>query len=168
MAWDNPIQGKFVARYAFSPGIYVPQLPRLTRLDLRLEGVYTDLPKLVQQGYFYTNSHYVEGYTNYGQILGSWVGPQGIGGEASSTYWFSPRTKAGVSYRKVVTDSSYFKGGHRSDLAAKVIWTPNSATEITGTAQYGSWNFPVVSQDTKSDFSATIQVRFFPKVHLGN
>ena len=167
MAWDNPIQGKFIARYAFSPGIYMPRVPKITRLDLRVEGVYTDLPKLLQQGYFYTNSHYVEGYTNQGQILGSWVGPQGIGGEASSAYWISSRTKVSVSFRKMVTDEGYFKGGHRSDFSAKFTCMLNRSTELSGMAQSGSWRFPVVSPDTKSDFTATFQVRFFPKVHLG-
>ncbi|QEE26797.1 capsule assembly Wzi family protein [Terriglobus albidus] len=165
MAWDNPIQGKFVGRYAFSPGIYIPQMPKLPKLDLRLEAAYTDLPKLPIQGYFYTNHHYIEGYTNYGQILGSWVGPQGIGGEASSTYWFSPRTKASISYRKMVSDVGYFQGGHRDDVSGKLIWTPNASTEISGDLQYGHWNFPAVSPTSKSDFTTTIQIRFFPQNH---
>lgn len=163
MAWDNPVQGKFVGRYAFSPGIYIPRLPKLSKLDLRLEGVYTDLPKLPIQGYFYTNLRYPQGYTNYGQILGSWVGPQGIGGEGSTTYWFSPRTKASVSYRKIVSDTGYFEGGHRSDVSAKFFWTPNASMEVSGNLQYGHWNFPAVSATSKSDFSTTFQVRFFPK-----
>lgn len=167
MAWDNPIQGKFVGRYAFSPGIYVPHLPKLPRIDLRLEGVYTDLPKQPYQGYFYHNARYVQGYTNYGQILGSWVGPQGIGGEGSGTYWFSPRTKASVNYRKMVSDPAYLQGGHRSDVAAKLLWTPNTSVEISGTVDYGRWNFPVISADSKSDFATTFQVRFFPKTHRG-
>jgi hypothetical protein len=165
MAWDNPIQGKFVGRYAFSPGIYVPQLPKLPKLDLRLEGAYTDLPKASYQGFFYNNSHYVEGYTNYGQILGSWVGPQGIGGEASSTHWFSPRTKANVDYRKMVGE--YFQGGNRSDFSTQFTWTPNVSMEISGKVQYGHWNFVAISPDAKSDFTTTFQVRFFPKKHFG-
>jgi hypothetical protein len=168
MAWDNPVQGKFVGRYAFSPGIYIPQIPKLPRLDLRLEGVYTDLPKLPVQGYFYNNSRYMQGYTNYGQLLGSWVGPQGIGGEASTTYLLSPRTKASVSYRKMVSDAGYFKGGHRSDLGAKFFWTPNTSTEISGSVQYGRWNFAAISPNTKSDVTATVQVRYFPRAHKGS
>jgi hypothetical protein len=167
MAWDNPIQGKFVARYAFSPGIYVPQIPKLPNLDLRLEGVYTDLPKSPYQGYFYNNARYAQGYTNYGQIIGSWVGPEGIGGVASSTYWFSPRTKASVNYRKMVTDSGYFQGGDRSDLSGQFTLTPSVSMEITGKVQYGRWNFAAISPDSKSDVTTTFQVRFFPKKYSG-
>ena len=167
MAWDNPVQGKFIGRYAFSPGIYVPQIPKIPNLDLRLEGVYTDLPKLPYEGYFYNNARYAQGYTNYGQILGSWVGPQGIGGVASSTYWFSPRTKASLNYRKTVTDAGYFQGGSRSDLCMQFTWTPNVSTQISGGVQYGRWNFVAISPDSKSDVTTTFQVRFFPQKHLG-
>ena len=167
MAWDDPIEGKFVARYAFSPGIYVPKLPKLPRLDLRLESAYTDLPKLLYQNYFYNNSRYVQGYTNYGQILGSWVGPEGIGGEGSSTYWFSARTKASVSYRKMVSDPGYVKGGNRGDIAAKFVWMPSTSVEVSGNVQYGRWSFAAISPDSKSDFTTTVQVRLFPKAHRG-
>jgi len=165
MAWDNPIQGKFVARYAFSPGVYLPRLPKLSKLDLRLEGVYTDLPKLLYQGYFYHNARYMQGYTNYGQLLGSWVGPEGIGGEGSTTYWFSPRTKLSLNYRKVVTDTGYMEGGHRSDLSTHFTWTPKSSLEVSGMIQYGRWNFVAVSPQSKSDVTSTIQVRLFPHIH---
>jgi Capsule assembly protein Wzi len=50
MAWDDPIEGKFVARYAWDPGIYISQLPKFHRLDARLEAAYTNLPKLGYEG----------------------------------------------------------------------------------------------------------------------
>ncbi|WP_160115133.1 capsule assembly Wzi family protein [Bryocella elongata] len=165
MAWDDPVQGKFVGRYAFSPGIYVPRLPKAPKLDLRLEAAYTDLPKLPIQGYFYNNLRYPQGYTNYGQLLGSWVGPQGIGGEASSTWWFSPKTHATINFRKMVSDTGYFQGGHRSDTGVKFAWTPTATMELSGGLQFGSWNFPVVAPATKSDVTTTIQLRVFPQPH---
>ncbi len=106
MAWDDPVEGKFVARFAWDPGIYLTGLPRVHNMDARFEAVYTDLPKAPYQGYYYSNEHYAQVYTNYGQVFGSWVGRQGIGGQASTTYWFSPQKKAGVFYRKMVADVS--------------------------------------------------------------
>ena len=38
-AYNNPVEGKFVARFAVDPGIYLPQLPGSRRLDLRVEGM---------------------------------------------------------------------------------------------------------------------------------
>ena len=95
--------------YALAPGIYLPQLPGFRKLDLRVEGVNTNLPGLQDQGYFYANAHYPQGYTNYGQIFGSWVGRQGAGEAATSTYWFSARNKATVSYRKMSADPSFLR-----------------------------------------------------------
>ncbi len=165
MAWDDPIQGKFVARYAMAPGIYLPEVPKLRRLDLRLEGAYTDLPKLAYQGYFYSNSHYRQGYTNYGQVLGSWVGREGIGGQASTTYWFSPRRKATLTYRKMVSDQSLFQGGSMGDLSASVMWTVRSKVELSASGQYERWGFPILAAGRTTNFTSSFGVRFFPEQH---
>ena len=121
-AWNAPVQGKFVARFAMDPGLYFPTLPGLKHVDLRMEGAYTDLPKQVDWAYYYANAHYPQGYTNYGQIMGSWIGRQGRGGEVSSSYWFSARNKASISYRKMTVDKSYLQGGNLGDLSANLTW----------------------------------------------
>ncbi len=167
MAWDDPLQGKFVARYAFDPGVYLPELPKLHHLDLRLEGAYTDLPKLADEGgYYYANSHYLQGYTNYGQIMGSWVGRQGIGGQASSTYWFSARKKLTLTYRKMVADHALFQGGNVADIAASGLWTLRSNLEFSANGQYERWNFPFLGPSTVSNFTASFGVRLFPAARI--
>jgi Capsule assembly protein Wzi len=166
MAWDDPLQGKFVARYAWDPGLYLPQLPKFKKLDLRLEAAYTNLPKLANQGYFYSNAHYPQGYTNYGQIIGSWVGRQGIGGQASSTYWFSARNKATVSYRGVTADPSVLGGGNQKIVSANYTWLLRPDVELTAMGQYEHWNFPTIG-GPKSDFTSSFQIKFFPKERAG-
>jgi hypothetical protein len=163
MAWDNPFQGKFVARYAMDPGIYFPELPKIKNLDLRVEGVYTDLPKQVFQGYFYSNPHYPQGYTNYGQILGSWVGREGVGGQASSTYWFSPRKKVTLTYRKMVSDRSLFGGGSAGDLAGSVSWTIHDTVEFSAVGQFERWGFPLLGAGPRTNFTGSFEVRLYPK-----
>jgi hypothetical protein len=167
-AWDDPIEGKFVARYAMSPGVYISRLPGLNKVDLRMEGVYTDLPKLLYPAYFYSNQHYPQGYTNYGQILGSWVGRQGRGGEASSTYWFSARNKATVSYRKMTSDKSFLQGGNLSDISGHMTWLIRPEIELSVTSQYEHWKFPLLGTSAKSDFTNTFEIRFFPKTRFGS
>jgi Capsule assembly protein Wzi len=168
MAWDDPLQGKFVARYAMDPGVYLPRLPKLRKLDLRLEGVYTDLPKLVEQGFYYANAHYPQGYTNYGQILGSWIGRQGIGGEASSTYWLSARNKATISYRKMTSDKSLLQGGTLSDISGNVTWIVRSGVELSAIGQYEQWKFPLLGTGAKSNFTTGFEIRIFPKARVGS
>jgi hypothetical protein len=167
MAWDDPLQGKFVARYAWDPGIYLPHLPKLKKLDLRMEGAYTNLPKLLDQAYFYANAHYPQGYTNYGQIIGSWIGRQGSGGQASSTYWFSARNKATVTYRKVSSDKSFLEGGNESDVSGNVTWLVRSGVEVSAMGQFEQYKFPLLGGG-KSDFTTSIGVRFFPKERAGS
>jgi hypothetical protein len=162
-AYDDPLQGKFLARYALDPGIYLPQLPGARRLDLRVEGVYTNLPGLKDQAYFYANAHYPQGYTNYGQILGSWIGRQGSGGAASSTYWFSARNKATVGYRKVIADKSFLNGGMLEDFSGSITWMLRPGIELSATSQYETWKFPLLAAGPRSDTSTSFGIRVFPK-----
>jgi hypothetical protein len=165
-AYDNPVEGKFLARFAMDPGIYVPQIPGARKLDLRIEGVNTDLPGLVGP-YFYANAHYPQGYTNYGQIFGSWVGRQGSGGQASSTYWFSAHNKACVSYRTMTADKTFLQGGHLNDFSGKITWMLRPNVELTAMSQYESWNFPLIKPGAQSDVTTSFGVRIFPKTRLG-
>jgi Capsule assembly protein Wzi len=168
MAWDDPLQGKFVGRYALDPGLYLPHLPKLKKLDLRMEGVYTNLPKLPYQAYFYTNGHYPQGYTNYGQILGSWIGRQGSGGQASTTWWFSARNKATLSYRKTSSDKSFLQGGNESDFSGNMTWMIRPGIELSAMSQYEQWKFPLLGTGAKSDFTTSFGICIFPKARVGS
>ena len=55
-------------RSAIRGGLYFSHLPGIPRLDLRVEGVYTDLPAggALSHGFFYFNDRYLNGYTNKG------------------------------------------------------------------------------------------------------
>jgi hypothetical protein len=166
MAWDDPAEGKFVARFAMDPGLYVPHIPGLERLDLRLEGAYTDLPKLGDWAYFYANARYVQGYTNYGQIMGSWIGRQGRGGQAVSTYWFTPRSNLALSYRKMTVDKSYLQGGNLGDLSVSAKWLFKDNLELSATGQYEHWHFPLLDTQARPDFASMIELRYEPKLNL--
>jgi len=166
-AYDSPIEGAVDSRYAFDPGIYMPRLPGLRKLDLRAEGVYTNLPGLAAQGNFYENAHYAQGYTGYGQIFGSWIGRQASGGQASSTYWFSARNKATVTYRKMVADKTFLQGGNLQDFSGSVTWMVRPRIEVSAMSQYEIWNFPLLATGRKSDITVSLGIRVFPKAHLG-
>lgn len=166
MAWDNPVQGKFVGRFAWDPGIYLSELPKLPHFDARFEAVYTDLPKQMNQGYFYANARYAQGYTNYGQILGSWVGKQGLGGQASTTYWFSPQNKVGFFYRRMASDLAIFRGGRNTDYGINASWRIRPQVELNAFGQYENWNFPLLQQTSRSNFTGSGEVRFYPALEL--
>jgi len=167
-AYDNPLDRISLQRYAFDPGIYLSQFPGARKLDLRVEEVNTNLPGLEQQAYFYANEHYAQGYTNYGQIFGSWIGRQGNGGTATSTYWFTARNKASVSYRKMAADKSFLQGGHLEDLSGSITWMLRPGIEFSATSQYEQWNFPLLGAGTRSDVATSFGIRLFPKTRLGS
>jgi hypothetical protein len=166
MAWDDPVQGHFTARYALDPGVYLPKIPYINKLDLRLEGVYTDLPGLPETGYYYANAHYPQGYTNYGQILGSWIGRQGRGGEATTTYWLSSRTKAAATYRRMVANPVLLQGGNLTDVSGSFTWLINPRLEVSTVQQYERWRFPVLNESPRSNFSTTFQIQFLNRPRL--
>lgn len=164
MSWNAPFQGNFEARFAMDPGLYIPHLPGLKNVDFRAEGVYTNLPNQPYLAYFYSNAHYVQGYTNYGQIMGSWIGRQGQGGQATSTYWFSARDKAFVSYRKMTADPSFLQGGNMDDLSAGATWLFRHDLQLTATGQYEHWHFPLLHRNAQTDFATIIGVRYEPRM----
>ena len=166
MAWDDPVQGHFTERYALDPGLYLPQLPYIKKLDLRLEGVYTDLPGLPEAGFFYANAHYPQGYTNYGQVLGSWVGREGRGGAGTSTYWFSPRTKAALSYRRMVANPVFLGGDNLTDLSGSFTWLLNSRLEFSTVQGYDRWRLPILNTAPRSSYAATFQVQLLSRPRL--
>jgi hypothetical protein len=165
-AWNAPVQGKFVARYAMDPGLYIPRFPGLPKADLRIEGVYTNLPKLLDQAYFYSNAHYPQGYTNYGQIIGSWIGRQGIGGQASGSYWFTARNKATASFRRMTVDKSLLQGGNLSDFSGSMTWMARSEVELSAKGQFERWDFPMLASGVQSNFTASFELRVYPKARV--
>ena len=111
------------SRPQINPGLYFPQLPKLHRLQLRLEGLTTDLniPPFFGIGSVYTNLSYRSGYTNNGVLLGSWIGRGGRGEQGWATYSFSPRTQIQFGYRHNNVDPDLLQGGTLQDMNLRAI-----------------------------------------------
>lgn len=158
-AWDKS---------AITSGIYMPRVPKIPKLDLRVEGVYTDLPGGTatiseQPGFFYYNLHYRSGYTNSGNLLGSWIGRQGQGAEAWSNYWFSPKNKLQLHFRHQKVDHKFIPGGGTStDLGISGDLWVRSMVDISSTVQYERWNFPVIAPAPQTNITAQFQITFHP------
>jgi hypothetical protein len=157
-------------RSAWVSGLYVPQIPHVSRLDLRVEGVYTDLPigGNVSHGFFYHNTQYLSGYTNAGNLIGSWIGRQGQGAQAWATYSFTPRSKLQFEYRHQKVSKQYIPaGGTLSDFGINAQFLMRSHFSASGSLQYERWDFPVISSTTRNDVSTSIQFTFWPERSVG-
>jgi hypothetical protein len=164
MTEDEPLALAYPRQSALNAGMYVPHLPRLKNLDFRIEGVYTNLPGNSRNDIFYVNAHYADGYRNYGQLMGSWIGRGGNGGQVSTSYWFSGHNQATLSYRRMVVDPTLLEGGNVHDISGSVNWTLRPHVELVGGVQYERWNFLLLNPGPRSNVTTTFEVRVWPKL----
>jgi membrane-associated phospholipid phosphatase len=168
----TPILGPDVA--AWLAGIYIPRLPRIPKLDFRLEGGYTDPPYSggdVAYGAFYWDGGWISGFQNAGHLMGSWIGRQGQGAQAWTTYWFSPRNKLQFGFRHQkdsnqlvsVPGNPALSGGTLADANVRAEFWPRSTFSLSAMVQYEMWNFPVIATGRQSNVSSSVGFSFWPK-----
>jgi Capsule assembly protein Wzi/PAP2 superfamily len=156
---------------AATSGLYLSRVPKIPKLDLRVEGVYTDLPAgtaVVQQGFFYINDRFKSGYTNQGNLIGSWIGRQGQGAEAWTTYWFSPRSKLQFNFRHQKVSRAFIpNGGTLTDFAVRGDYWPRSSFGLSAWVQHERWLFPVIQPNASKNVTAAIEISWEPHKWLG-
>ncbi len=154
-------------RAAVNPGIYLSRFPGVPHLDLRVEGVNTDTPAgTINGGHFiYWEGEYRDGYTNKGNLLGSWIGREGKGGQAWLTYWLSPRESIELGYRNAKVAAGFIPGGTtQNDFSLRAVVRLKNDLELTGFAQYEAWKAPVLAPGRFQDFTSSVQLGYFPKL----
>lgn len=147
---------------SFRGGLYLPRLPKLPKLDLRTEGVYTDIPSLGGVGVAYFNFHYLSGYTNYGQIIGNAIGREGRGLNLWTTYRFNAGDNVQLHYRNQHVNPEFLEGGYLRDFDLSGTVVKMGSLVFTATAKYEHWNFPLLSPTPKTDIGVSLQVSFRP------
>jgi hypothetical protein len=150
---------------SFRSGIYMPKLPRIPALDLRVEGVFTDIPNLdfgLDAGVEYFNTRFRSGYTNFGQIIGSWIGREGRGVTALATYHLGAQSNIQLHYRNQKVNPLFVQGGHLQDYGARATFARAGGVIFGGSMQYEHWAFPAISPTPKSNVSAGLELRYEP------
>jgi membrane-associated phospholipid phosphatase len=147
-------------------GIYMPRIPGIPKLDLRLEGGSTvppDFPGCT--GCFYVNNRYPDGsYTNLGNLVGSSLGRAGQGGQAWSTYWLTSRNKIQFNYRHQKVSGQYLpKGGTLNDGGVRADFWVGTAVMLSGSVQYEKWNYPLLDSLPRSNVATTLELSFWPR-----
>jgi Capsule assembly protein Wzi/PAP2 superfamily len=153
-------------RSAIRGGLYFSHLPKLPRLDLRMEGVYTDIPAggALSGGFNYFNFRFKEGYTNDGQLLGSWIGREGQGAQAWANYWFGARDRLQVNFRHQKVSQQFVpEGGTLTDIGVRGDYWPSRTLGLSASFQYERWLFPVIQPGPQHDVSASIGIQVQPQ-----
>ncbi len=165
MSETQPFPLFYPLESALNVGIYLPHVARIKNLDFRCEGIYTNIPgRNAGNNSYFVNAHYAEGDRNYGQLFTSWIGRGGNGGQASTTYWFSGRNQATVSYRRMVSNQSLLGGGNVHDISGGVSWMLRPRIEVAASLQYERWNFSELNPSPRTNLSTTIGIRIWPKL----
>ena len=166
MADDETSPLAYPQNSLMNPGIYLPQIPRVPKLDFRAEMAWSDPPLLSNRGgkYVYYNGAYHDSYTNEGHLLGSWVGREGHGLQLWSTYWLSPRSPVQVGYRKAHVDGDFIPaGGDIQDFSVRATFQLGPEIEVATFLQYERWNFPVLAPLAGPNTVASVQFTCHPK-----
>ena len=154
-------------RAAVNPGLFVSHVPALPHLDLRIEGVNTDTPSGTMDGghFIYWEGQYRNGYTNKENLLGSWIGREGKGGQAWLTYWLSPRESLQFGYRNAKVAAGFLPGGTtQNDFSLRAVVRLKPDWELTSFGQYEAWKAPLLASGRVSNFTGSVQLAYFPKL----
>ena len=151
---------------AITSGLYLSHVPKVPKLDLRVEGTFTDLPggtAVVGHGFFYLNSRFKSGYTNDGSLIGSWIGRQGQGAQAWTNYWFTPKSKLQFHFRhQKISQQFIVDGGSLTDFGVSSDFWMHSIFGVSASLQYERWLVPVIQPNASKNVTAAVQITFKP------
>ena len=168
MSEDQPSPIPYMRQSIFQGGLYFARIPRIPKVDLRLEGGSTSAVSydVESPGYFYWNGQYVNGYTNDGRTLGSWMGRAAQGETIRTNYWLSAKNKIGLELRHRKVDRLFVpQGGTQNDIAVNADFFTGPGFRFTGSVQYERWTIPLLAAKPQSNVAASFQFSFWPRVH---
>lgn len=147
---------------AWIPGAFLRCVPHAPRLTLRAEGLLSPHRDLAFPGFFYFNAHYLSGYTNQRQLIGSWIGREANGEQAWATWNLSPRSFMEISGRSMTVSREFLSGGTLRDLGFAAHFAIDSAWQITAEEQTEWWRFPLLSTVAQHNAAFTLQLSYRP------
>jgi membrane-associated phospholipid phosphatase len=163
---DEPSPLNTPQKSVWQGGLYAAQLPKVPKLDLRLEGGSTspvDFPSC--NGCFYHNFQYVNGYTNGGQSMGSWIGRAAQGESITSNYWLTATRKIGLALKHRKIDREFLpQGGTQNDVQLNSDFLLRSGFRLSGSLQYERWQIPLLAANHQSNVTASFELSYIPKV----
>jgi hypothetical protein len=154
-------------RASYRTGLYVSQIPKLNRLDFRVEAVSTDpgvTPAHAGQ-FAYWEIIQLQGYTNKGFIMGDWIGREAKGGQAWLTYHLSGNEWVQFEYLNKKTPFNFIPGGTtQNQFKASVVKRLGREVELNAWVQYEGWKAPIYKPGLQKDTSVAMQLTWYPKL----
>ena len=157
------------ARAGITPGIYLSHVPGIPRLDFRAEGGYTDPPGAAANGgrFLYWEIVYHDLYLNHGNLMGSWIGREGKGYQAWSTYHLSPQSSIQASFRYAKIAKDFIPNGSTQwDATLSAMLRIRKDVQLKAFGQYESWLEPVLAPTRQRDFTTSVEFMWWPGIGL--
>jgi membrane-associated phospholipid phosphatase len=157
-------------RAGISPGIHLVRFPKIPKLDLRVEAVNTNTPSSGRGGHLvYFDFFYHDLSTNKNNLIGSWIGRDGTGIQAWSTYRFGARNDLQFGYRHATISGDFIPGGESvNDGSAHFDWWLQKKVDVSVGVQYEKWLAPILAPTPQTNWTSSVAVTFWPhlEAHL--
>jgi membrane-associated phospholipid phosphatase len=166
MTDDDPSPLAAPHRSILAPGLEFTKIPKLPRLQLRVEGLASNAAATAQYKgtFFYWNGAYHDGYTNRGNVIGSWIGRDSQSIWAEARYWISTSNTFTVTGRTVQLDPGFIPaGGHTSDISVAETIRIKRDFQATAQLQYERWNIPALTPGAQRNLSTVVELRYAPR-----
>jgi hypothetical protein len=159
---DQPFPVAYPTESAWLSGFFLRCVPALPHVTIRAEGLLSPHRDLAFPGFFYFNVHYLSGYTNNRELMGSWIGREGDGEQVWTTWNLSPRSSIEASFRGMTVNQEFLQGGALRDfsLAANLQLRPEWRLRLEDQSEW--WRFPLLSTTPHRDNEFTIQLSYRP------
>jgi hypothetical protein len=151
-----------------NPGIYLTHFPGISKLDLRVEAVSTQLLGVDHGGTFlYFSTEYHDANLNKGFLLGNPTGRDGRSYLASSTYHFSATTDLQFAYRDTKISNLFLPGGGtQSDGSARFRWEVSRNLDMNAFVQYERWLIPSLQPTAQQNVTGRLELTYHPNWHV--
>jgi hypothetical protein len=150
---------------AYRAGMFLPRLPRLHRIDLRVESTSSEAPIFaVPTGgqNFYWDIKYHGGYINDGELIGNTVGRQGRTFQGWTTVHLSSVHQLQISFTDRQVDGHFVPGGGLwKDYSASYEIHRKSGAYAKATVQFEHIDhFPMLFPGSVDNVTASIELGF--------
>jgi hypothetical protein len=162
-------------RAAFRPGLYLSHVPGIRKLDLRVEGIDTDpsTSRSIFGQFNYYEGIVKQGYTNKGIIFGDWMGREGKGGQAWTTWHLSGNEWIQASWRRQKNAKDFIPGGTTlDDVSVQVVKRIRHSLELNAGFTHENWLAPVTTGNPPANLyltgkqtvtTSSFQLTWFPE-----
>jgi hypothetical protein len=159
---DQPFPPLYPTESTWLSGFFLRCVPRVPRMTIRAEGLLSPHRDLAFPGFFYFNVHYLSGYTNNRQLMGSWIGREGDGEQVWTTWNLSPRSSIEASFRGMTVNREFLQGGALRDFSLAANLQFRSEWQLRLEDQTEWWRFPLLAATPQRNNSLTIQLSYRP------